>query len=807
MQVNGPKFKINTVGDTGNPESGPAQEPTQEQVENAFREENIEDFFTHPEEGTEYSGPQHHADPLDDYTIGGAGAAQNPYSDSANWLENFPPTLEEVLTGHEQAINYLDIVAAKYEKAKQDLLELRDTYQNAISSGNLSVYEIQDLTHRLGLIQPALGRCEIEYEKVIQKASELEVTYIREKEQWVDLIGNGWIGRPYTAGSVKVVERDDGTVGYIDFASQRPVLPFMDPNYAWPMTSDDSLEIVDTANGGQPANFSGDLTVDENGNWVGNDGRVDLFLRLTERAFANASNHTMNNPIDLRLPPYIWVLKTENASSEYPYAIEDDKMVLPENTWVDTGSGIQQARPEDLSRYVQVRVTKVVLRSVKSGLHEADEPDAKLFHHYIELFDNEENLITRIRIEGFASGNFPARTETNQGNYVAASSVGLAFNGEHLPGPIEVQAGGYISTGRHIVPDLEEKLGLNLTDEQRETMAYKENIGNFINEDSVHHEFSPPANGGGQGHWHTRPTRYEGYGQYYDRYISKEEIEDFKNDKDSTLMEIRTGVCMVNVRGSITATDYNDIVISPGVNEYSDYVREHMPADHEDIRKGDPFYGNFIRMHNGNDVVVARSGDNYIMDASFVHVRAGSGDTNYIVTPDIQRARPDSEFEDPKRNPKVFVNVENGQETYVYNPIEYDQGALMNLVGDEDPDMDDASRLDGAARDDYFNVGSSRTVFATPTDPDVGNDINAAAGQQSFDSFDPRLVESEIREAEERLLDELNLAPELDGWDEEASFDEVLAAKGELDDEMNGFFDELFGGLDGIFGDLGSELA
>jgi len=447
--------------------------------------------------------------------------------------------------------------------------------------------------------------------------------------------------------------------------------------------------------------------------------------------------------------------------------------------------------PTDLSKYVQIEVTSAKLRSEEAGLTDAYGDGEKLYHHFLELY-NGDTVIARVRIEGY-EGTGPLAANTAEGiSYVAASTASFAVNGDRRMRPIDFDAGGLRSTGRHVMAKekLEEIVGPPPSNSNGQR-AYFETFGAFT--ESVHTTQYHDGNG-----WQNKVHDFsDGYGLYKDRYMSP----DLQPDENDTLMEFRTGIFIDGLRGNIKGTSYNDVIHTIGVNEKTPYVEDKSPDNVQAILKGDAFYSNIINAQGGNDIVVAGQGDNYILDATLVKINAKPGDDNFITTPGIV-SYGTGKFQSRSRNPKAYVNVQGGNETYIYAPDEFDYSKYESADAGEEG-TEGVEKWDESFVDDYFDINSSSVGFSNPIREGEGT---GGAAQQSDMLMDKVGIYDAATEAEDLFWDELTALPDVDEAQLEATWDDVMGQNTAMSDEMNGFFDEMFGEMEGTFSEYNEDM-
>lgn len=803
MKINGNNFKVNTATPGQDVPSDAEQAEEAQQAEETQQAEQglVEDYFDDAFGDGSESGKVNDAnqadspDKMDDYEVYGAQNGQptsDPNPDFIEWLTNFPPSLDDIIANNEQAIGYLDLMREKYQMGWEKISSLKTTYEQALAAGGISANDTQMLNERLALAVKAMAKCEQQIEKLDQLEAQMENLWKEELATGKDLNNDGWLNKPFAQGSYKIINNEDGTVTLIDAVTKKAIpCPLLDPSYEPRLTEDGALQMIEMKDA---ANYAGEITTNDKGELEYVDGKVDAFLKLTEEAFTGADKRDLFAAGDISIPQYFWVEKNDDVDSTDIYKTEYDQKLAVEryklyDKW-NTDGGIGQKVPTDMSKYVQAKVTGVKFRSVEAGLAYGSDPDYKLYHHFLEFY-NGDTLIARVRIEGYEGANGPS-ADTDKGiQYVAASSAFFKFNGDLLTSPIEFDGGGLKSNGRHVADkvELEGIVGAPPSDALAQK-AYYETLDAFTEMSQTTQYYDGTS-------WQDKVNEFgDGYGAYKDRFMEPDKTP----GENDTLLEFRTGFAAEGFRGKITGSSYNDIIITRGVNEYSEYAKEHLPENAQPITKGDAFYSNIVDAQGGNNIVVAGAGDNYIIDATLVKVNAAANDENLISTPDIMTTGA-GKTEVKGRNPKVYIQVEGGDETYIDIP---DETANSKYDG-EDAGEDGAEAVttwDESYVDDFFDVNSNIVKYsAAPREGEY-------TGSQSVkcDGPDRAGIMILLNEDAGLFYDELMAIPDVDESSIEASWNDVIGQSTILDEEMNGFFDEMFGDMNGIFGEIQAEM-
>jgi len=747
MQVNFKSFKVETVDPTQT-DGTPGYDPKAEEVEN-----DLNGIFG-DQTGTTAAAPQ------DEWVINDPTAPSSE-ADSITLLSDYPPSLEEIVAANEQSVRYLDVIKTRYEKTKADLITLRDSYTEALP--NVSASEAAILQQKIDLVNKAIAKCDHEIDKTEKRMEGDAKIYDQEKTNGKDLNGDGRIGRPGAQGSLKVVYDADGKPHYIDADGNAVKAPMLDPDYEAQIINDDSLTVI----GADEAVGASD-----------SESNTDIYFKLNElKQNYESDANRFGTPINIGVPEYLWVKregkswdpKLDENSDETEYVFDPD-------LWV---GGVQKT-PEEMGKnksdYVQVRVAAVEVSSEEiSGLTTSD--GGKLYHTVVKFKAEgaEGPVIATMRIEGYFGGG-PASAPTDQGSYVAASSVGIGFFGSNRTSPIIFDASGYESTGRHILSNFADSLGIG----GKDGMAYDENKAAFEGASFTTKHLEITGEGeNSTSEWVDDSHSFDYGDGYSDRYTPEQ-----PGSKDS-LLQFQSGVFTTGLRGELKGSQYNDIFDVPDVNDLSDYAKEHLAEDAEPIRPSDPFYTTVVEGGGGNNVVRAGKGDLYARDVSFAWVEASSKDTVVISVPTASiLGKDDKESEtsiaDTKNNdPKNFVYVNGAGSSYLYDDGE-------NWTSKE------KAFAEGYKGDDYYDL-SGKVKVSKPDDTDiVGKNLNSANMADDFTTF----WSNEVEEVKTQLEDVLAGNNEEDEeFDAGTKWEEEFGYAAEQDAEMDQFFNDMFGDL------------
>jgi len=803
MQINGIKsFKVEDV-DPGTDST--VTDTTAEDVSTS-----LDDAFGDPT-GTE--GTTTSSSPLDEYVINDPTAT--PSSGSvADGLENYPPTIEDIIAADERVLRHLDLLKERYQNTKLDLEALLQNFMDALPY--VSASEAADLHRAIDNLNLAIPKCDEQVTKINNLITNNERIYEQELAAGKDLNGDGYIGDPTSPTAIGVLYDDEGKIHYIDPATGKAIrAPICDPNYSAKVTNDALVMTDATSALGSLASNPNEL--------------ADIYLKLKDGVIQPGADYgnEFNTPININVPEYLWVKKDPETgwAKENLEAVETS-YVTDASLWSGEG-GLTQSVPADKSKYVQLLVAEVLVTSKESRF--TDSRGNPLYDTCIELKDSEGIIITSIRITGYETTveGIPAAALKGDGvgYFVAASSVGISFTGDQRASPIKFDASNYKSTCRHVIntPDnpnaLEDLLGTTSPNggDPRCDNAYNNTLAAFQNDadgsgnftthyndvtgttpsatDCAFPELVHDVNDGSYG-----DSSIPDYGTYQDRYFPDTKLT---GDQDSLAM-FQTGVFVSGLRGVLYGSNNgNDMFIIPGVNELSAYAEEHKLPDSEKTHKEDAFYTTVVYGGNGSNLIRAGKdkeyqGDLYADGISWGYIEATGDSTVQIKVTD----EPTNEFtpevigsdtivgEDPKRDPFNFVCIDGARDSVLYD---FGEAYTSKNAGYE-------KSLDN----DYFRL-SGRIKVSKPGDKDF-------VEYERFNSTN--LDESNVEAVTNMYGDLENLIWEdiagIGAGDDEFDagtkwIDLTGGPAAEQDALMDGFFEETFGDLNEFAVEMESE--
>ncbi len=465
-----------------------------------------------------------------------------------------------------------------------------------------------------------------------------------------------------------------------------------------------------------------------------------------------------------------------------------------------------------------------------------------------EIIDLAETVVTGGTVSGYDEvagiGTGPCR--------VYASTLGFAFNTDNVySSAMKYDFSGVKSTGRQLIPDIEQKLGLTAPDgsNEQQKQAYEENMGLFRDEDYTMNTWGwtpirTEKNGDSMGaaydhngrqgkyHWeqHTRDFEYGSSNVAYidptsdaaraeTFFVNPPDRNDLSHPWSETIATPLTGVMVygIGTRGHIIGSNYNDIIEVADVNALykSDYYQEHYPYA-EPIERSSALYSTVVEAGSGNNIVRAYGGDNYISGATFAWIDGNPGDLNVIATQGAEGdSSPTANLDDAGNaiqpvNPKNYVHVKApGGEVAIHNPNEEvasfveDPQATLGHGGSGGPSVEKPDWSLGTY-DDFYDLDAGQVSFTHNQDHDaiesVGEGMLTANSTVAYQDD----IVGATENAATKIWEEIVKVEIPD--DVQVYVDEWMQLSGhsaEMQTEMNDFFGAMFGETD----DLAAEFA
>ncbi|MBI4126053.1 MAG: hypothetical protein HY465_01020, partial [Deltaproteobacteria bacterium] len=642
----------------------------------------------------------------------------------------------------------------------------------------------------------------------------------REFVEGRDINGDHFWGNPTDPNAViERVDEETGEITYIDNASGRPIHnPIRNPNY-------------------EPKLFGGTLRVSDV-NTETNEIDLELLEPSRDRMYEAEFRQTVF------VPEVVWVRRAEGTREAEYNDLGDLIPYLPESYTDDPGS--RQPIPEDKSRWMQVKITKVeVISDIDEGT--TDDGTELKGHRVVFYATDTEGAPSRVltlNIRGFDSGDpsySPGAALMSDGNYyVAPSSLGFRITGDGTRvSPVEVDASGYKSTGRHryenlsdLAPQLDgaepaqpggvaeviepdgddedddpERLGITPNDRARH--SWDDNLSLYTGDVTYYHRYSraeteaaaeDEENEGPWDHWWsgTQESRSYSYSEdgvvrYHDSFVSDDMepgLDSEDDDEGNPYSTYRSGVRIDGLRGILNGSRFNDVIVVPEANQdfsNDEVLSGFLPRHRDQLKSTDPEYQTVIEAGGGNNAIIGGAGNYNISGATFLWLDLDDADTALIQTPDTT-ATQDGGI-DTRRNPWTYLRVRGGQDVYVYNP---DETAT--------DDQTDTARY--AAQNDFYDI-ERNAHYANPTDEDLSLQQR---GGSTGSWHDTAFYSEDASRARGEITESINRIPDL--ADQEAVAQEYWNEMGgpaaENEEEMDAFFGEMFGTIE-EFGDLEAE--
>lgn len=494
----------------------------------------------------------------------------------------------------------------------------------------------------------------------------------------------------------------------------------------------------------------------------------------------------------------------------------------------------------------------------------------KDFDHHVAggrpLFDEtqQDEFNQYIEDEDFTSAQ---QMLENTSSRLDASSVAFAFNADNVFSPAQkFDFSGIKSTGRTVLGDAQEILNfLDMGDVEipqepsaddyitseyadgkenpeyqraaREYWSFMENIGIFTDESYQMRVWDSKLTGddaSGQdwyrAFWEAPPTIVSGESTMYidptseyahARHLDEALIEGESNALEEancteTVATSLTGVIAYGsgLRGHVVGTDYNDIIKVADVDELfqSDYYRDHYPYA-EPTDRNSPYYTTVVEMRGGNNIYRGFGGDQHVESATFAKIDGKSGDNAYVVTQGSSNPSGGYDYENNQArqpvNPKSWLDIDMpGGDVAIDNPNEKDGTQSGEGAGDADELPEGESFWTQSTFDDFYNLNGGHIMFTHINDYDANDAMGGPGMLNGYNQIDESDFSQARDEAADLIWDEILKVEQPDN--PEAFIQEwnnLYGVPQEMQDEMNSFFDTMFGMGDDMLAEFAEQEA
>src|SRR3990167_425692 len=659
-------------------------------------------------------------------------------------------TLKEWLMAYPDGRFFLDKFILKMEGVRDKRYQKRlDNFKKALDAGGMTASEVALIQKQMSELEKAITKINGEIEKTKQMIESNQVVYEQELAYMKDLNLDGFIGDRNDKENSLIVAKHPvtGKEVLLNHNKQPAVDTLFDPKSMPALVDKNNLSIA-----------TNPMPVEED------QTSFDAALQLNRHTTLDAyNNSTFGAQIDISAPEGFWVKKDpatgkpllkedpENKGQKYePKPLESVKRE-------DGKEMIGQKPPqtdEERKEWIFVRVTDLNIFS--EPLHKEGDR-AKGGHVFYEFKDRKQNVVMRLRIEGYKPPQPPSDIEKSLTwrtgmDYVSATTVGIAVNGgagKHSSRirPMNIDAHSFYSTGRVYQHSKTRYEQLGIIDH------YDSQTGKFIKPDL---QGSKKENDSQRGVGAANYTLDGGFGPVIGPlYASKDYPSDYK-----------TGIFIKDIRGNITGTAFNDIIVVPEPND--EKIREILPHDISKITPEHPAYATVVQAIEGRNIVVSEGGDIYASGVTaFFRNSKQAGDHIVVKT--------NNDLKSKDKNHRIYLSI---------------QGKRPDIVAiDNDGDATDKPGQENGNPDDWFGTPMGTLWTAPLEDADLPSWID-----QDVEVISKTEIRDVIKTAATKLsdnvvhLDPLTLMGD-DKTEWETSGIYGKQAK-ELDEWVNSFFAE-----------------
>lgn len=719
--------------------------------------EGAEGFFTPPEGTAEAEAPPVPANPFDllfSNAVAQAAAQASAASDPAS--QNFSaekiPTLQDWLMMHPEGRFFLDKFILKMATVRDNsLVRMKQELETKVRAGGLSPSDIIATQKKIEELNAAILKINQEIQKAQGMMGTNQETFEQEKVHMKDLNGDGYVGDPTDKKNSFIVGRHpNGQEVLLNAETKKPAVnPYLDPEYTPAVANLETLTLL---------NKTAQETVDEDGTVHSKEGKLaaDVYLEIKN------PNPEGYPAVEFAAQEGFWVRKDKNGKAKFDkdgsYIVKEFEIVTRE----DRTEMIGQKPPmeDEKEKWMFVKATDLRIYS-EPTTHKADGGDV-----YAEFKDDQGRMIARLRVQGVGTAEELPTTSGNHNDgrfYTAATTMGVVVNagyGNHSSrvSPMNVDASGLESTG--VANDgLSPLMGGYAPTKLIEVLNNAQSADKIINDDLL----------------------LERLRQMNTSYIDTE--------GDALTNSLKMGITIIGLRGTITGTNYNDVIVVSPPND--EKIRNLLPLGAEEIQPHHGGYATYVDGQRGDNIIVSKGGDLFAKGVNYLWRESEEGETDNQIWIETNnrylnsKSGAGSSFIDP-----TFIEVH----------IKDTAPAIVKIHNGEDTSDDKEENVQGID-DDIYDVPSN-TKFSM-----MQNDLPGG--------FDDRMIEAELAsqiatalsEGVEKIRKEAIYADPLAEVEGAAAIEwEFGAAYDEWDKESESFFGEWDFFKDGTESELDTDL-
>lgn len=751
MQV----YKTTTVKAAEADFGEPAQ-PLSPEEESALAEDAA-GFFTPPENAAEAEAPPVPTNPFDllfSNAVAQAAAQASAASDPAS--QNFSaekiPTLQDWLMMHPEGRFFLDKFILKMESARDNsLVRMKQELETKVGAGGLSPSDIIATQKKIGELNAAILKINQEIQKAQAMMGTNQETFEQEKVHMKDLNGDGYVGDPADKKNSFIVgHHPNGKEVLLNAETKKPALnPYLDPEYAPAVANLETLTLL---------NKAAQETVDEYGTVHPKEGKLaaDVYLQIKN------PNQEGCPAIEFAAQEGFWVRKDKNGKTKFDkdgsYVVKEFEIITREDGTEMVGQ--KPPAENEKEKWTFVKATDLRIYS-EPTTHKADGGDV-----YADFKDDQGRMIARLRVQGIGTAE-ELRTSSGQHNdgrfYTAATTMGVVVNsgyGAHSSrvSPMNVDASGLESTG--VVNDSLHPLGGYAPTTLIEVLNNAQSADRIINDDLL----------------------LERLRQMNTSYIDTE--------GDALTNSLKMGITITGLRGTITGTNYNDVIVVSPPND--EKIRDLLPLGAEEIQPHHGGYATYVDGQKGDNIIVSKGGDLFAKGVNYLWRESEAGET-------------DNQIWIETNNRYLDSDMGGGHHHIDAVPIEVHikdtAPAIVKIHNGQDGNDENGEQDLKGTNDDIYDVPSN-TKFSM-----MQNDLPGG--------FDDRMIEAELAsqiatalsEGFEKIRKEaINADPLAEVEGAEAIEWEFGAAYDEWDKQSESFFGEWDFFKDGTESELDTDL-
>lgn len=643
-----------------------------------------------------------------------AGAESNPAS--PNFSADKIPTLQNWLMAHPEGRFFLDKFILKMETVRDNsLVRMKQELEARVRAGGLSPSDVIATQKKIEELSAAILTINQEIQKAQALMSVNQENFEQEKIHMKDLNGDGYVGDPTDKKNSFIVGRHpNGKEVLLNAETKKPAVnPYLDPEYMPAVVSTEKLSLL---------NKEDQETVDEDGTVHPKVGELaaDAYLQIKD---PSGDGYPAT---DISAQEGFWVRKNKNGKPQY----DKDDSYIPKKfeTVVREGGkemiGQKPPTEDEKEKWMFIQATDLKIFSADTGKMDNLGNPIDGGDVYFE-FKDKTRMIARFRVQGMETSE-GLRTSSTSSNYTAATTMGVAVNagsGAHSSRlhPMNVDASGFQSTG--VVSEDPWALGHYGHSTLMDLIKETKDADAIINEGVLTEKLK------------TMKSSF------------------IRTSDENALETLKFGVTITGIRGLITGTNANDVIVVPPPDD--EKIKELLPVGAQEIDPSHGAYGTYVNGGGGDNIVVSKGGDLYADGVTFLWREAVEGQTGDQIWVRANNSEHDN------YNVEVYIKDPNPEAVKIYNGQDGDEN---NVKGVDDDVYEVPANAKFAMEQNDLPGGFSGNRI----DANLGNDMENSLSEGAEKIKKEAIYADPLAEVEGAEAVEWEFGAAYDEWDKQS---------------------------------------